>query len=82
MLVFINVQVKLKIAPIIRKMKKLVFTQFFFQCYSVIFDQMIHGDRGDFSHVAFQNKLNSASWKCVHLWKPTPRIYGYTDILL
>lgn len=61
MLVFINVQVKLKIALIIRKTKKLVFTQFFYQCYSVTFDQIIHGDRDDFSHVAFQNKPNSAS---------------------
>ena len=61
MLVFINVKVKLKIALIIRKTKKLVFTQFFYQCYSVTFDQIIHGDRGDFSHVAFQNKPNSAS---------------------
>ena len=71
MLVFINVQVKLKIALIIRKTKKLVFPQFY-QCYSVTFDQIIHGDRGDFSHVAFQNKPNSASWNCVHLWKTYP----------
>lgn len=61
MLVFINVQVKLKIALIIRDMKKLVFIQFFYQCYWVTLDQRVHADRGGFSNVAFQNKPNSSS---------------------
>ena len=51
MLVFINVQVKLKIALIIREVKKIVFTQFYYQYHQVTFDQKIHGDHGDFSNV-------------------------------